>query len=233
MWWILLPLKGSKKKQVKPRPKQACCYNPFRLNLPLWHHSNKNNKTYFLLTKIRWYPFSNEGSESNQVFFYSKKTKTSLIHLCRWLLHILVNESDFYHAANRTTKQKNNLSPPHHQDIRRRRTLKCRLPPGNPRASKDLPKPLTSVVLELTQKGVLVFRKKNKVNSWGSVSIICMYIDPLKKLRVSKAQKMCSANSFVDQGRFAGHILEWHILPKHVFFEFLDDPWPSCGDGTY
>lgn len=112
-------------------------------------------------------------------------------------------------------------------------TLKCRLPPGNPRASKDLPKPLTSVALELTQKGVLVFRKKNKVNSWGSVSIICMYIDPLKKLRVSKAQKMCSANSFVDQGRFAGHILEWHILPKHVFFEFLDDPWPSCGDGTY
>ena len=69
-----------------------------------------------------------------------------------------------------------------------------------------------------------MFRKKNKVNSWGSVSIICMYIDPLKKLRVSKAQKMCSANSFVDQGRFAGHILEWHILPKHVFFEFLDDP---------
>lgn len=114
----LIAPERKQKKQVKPRPKQACCYNPFRLNLPLWHHSNKNNKTYFLLTKIRWYPFSNEGSESNQVFFYSKKTKTSLIHLCRCLLHILVNESDFYHAANRTTKQKNNLSPPHHQDIR-------------------------------------------------------------------------------------------------------------------
>ena len=102
----LIAPERKQKKQVKPRPKQACCYNPFRLNLPLWHHSNKNNKTYFLLTKIRWYPFSNEGSESNQVFFYSKKTKTSLIHLCRCLLHILVNESDFYHAANRTTKQK-------------------------------------------------------------------------------------------------------------------------------
>ena len=131
--------------------------------------------------------------------------------------------------------KKNNLSPspPHHQDIRRPSNLEVSFATWKSESFKGSSQTTHLSGAWVDSTVFLVFRKKNKVNSWGSVSIICMYIDPLKKLRVSKAQKMCSANSFVDQGRFAGHILEWHILPKHVFFELLDDPWPSCGDGTY
>lgn len=137
--------------------------------------------------------------------FTAKKTKTSLIHLCRCLLHILVNESDFYHAANRTTKQK-------------------KQPFTSTPSGHSLAAPHLEVSFATWKSESFKGSSQTTHLSWGSVSIICMYIDPLKKLRVSKAQKMCSANSFVDQGRFAGHILEWHILPKHVFFEFLDDP---------